>query len=169
MIQELIDLRQSIIEGRTDNALEIIDDLESMSQEHILQKIESFLVGLLVHLIKNNVEQRLTNYCVASMRHSLLKIQRLNLKANQTSYYINQADWDVYLEDAFEDAIFEACIEVSEGAYKPRQLKEVVEKNEVLNVANKWLFLTYVCSKEALRNVINEEFSKLPGGEDWYV
>jgi len=27
MIQELIDLRQSIIEGRTDDALEIIDDL----------------------------------------------------------------------------------------------------------------------------------------------
>ncbi|MDY6806327.1 MAG: DUF29 family protein [Cyanobacteriota bacterium] len=169
MIQELIDLRQSIIEGRTDDALEIIDDLEGMSKEHILQKIESFLVRLLVHLMKNNVDRHLTNSWAASMRDSLLKIQRLNLKANKTSYYINQADWDVYLEDAFEDAIFEASIEVSEGAYKPGQLKEVVDKTEVLNVANKWLFLTYVCSREALRDAINEEFGQLPGGEDWYV
>ena len=140
-----------------------------MSKEQILQKIESFLVGLLVHLIKNHVEQRLTNSWAASMLDSVIKIQRLNLKTNKTSYYINQADWDAYLEDAFEDAIFEACIEVSEGAYKPRQLKEVVNKTEVLNVANKWLFLTYVCSREALRNVIDEDFSKLPGGEEWYV
>lgn len=153
MIQELIDLKQSIIEGRTDDALEIIDDLEGMSKEHILQKIESFLVGLLVRLIKNNVEQRLTNSWVASMRDSLIKIQRLNLKANKTSYYIKQADWGAYLDNAFEDAIYPASIEVLEGAYKPRKLRELVGKNEVLNTANKWLNLTYVCSRQVLNGL----------------
>ena len=48
MIQELIDLKQSIIEGRYDDALAIVDEWELMSKEQILQKIESFLVRLLV-------------------------------------------------------------------------------------------------------------------------
>ncbi len=40
MTQELIELRQSILEGRYDDALEIIDDLEEMSKQAILRKIE---------------------------------------------------------------------------------------------------------------------------------
>ncbi|NEQ36464.1 MAG: DUF29 domain-containing protein [Okeania sp. SIO3I5] len=89
MSQELIDLKRSIMEGRYDDALAIVDEWEWMSKEQILQKIESFLVRLLVHLIKNQVEERLTNSWAASIRDSVLKIQRLNIKANKTSYYIN--------------------------------------------------------------------------------
>jgi hypothetical protein len=61
MTQELMELRQSILEGRYDDALEIIDDLEDMSKQGTLRKIEAFLVRLVIHLIKNQIEQRLTN------------------------------------------------------------------------------------------------------------
>ena len=42
MTQELIDLRQSILEGRYDDALEILDDLEEMSKQTTLRKIGLF-------------------------------------------------------------------------------------------------------------------------------
>lgn len=167
MIQELIDLKQSIIEGRYDDALAIVDEWELMSKEQILQKIESFLVRLLVHLIKNQVEGRLTNSWAASIRDSVLKIQRLNLKANKTSYYIDVDGWDGDLENAFKDAVFEASVEVKNGIYKPNKLYEIADKVWVLDAAKRLISLTYNYSKEDLRDVINDEFLRLPGGEDW--
>lgn len=167
MSQELIDLKQSIIEGRYDDALTIVDELEWMSKEQILQKIESFLVRLLVHLIKNQVEQRLTNSWAASIRDSVLKIQRLNIKANKTSYYINIDDWERDLDIAFKDAIFEASLEVKGGIYKPNQLSQVVEQVKIIDIANRLISLTYKYSREGLRDAIDDEFCKLPGGEDW--
>ena len=61
MTQELIDLRASILEGRYTDALAIVDELEGMSKQAILRNIESFINRMLIHLIKNQVEQRLTN------------------------------------------------------------------------------------------------------------
>ena len=56
MTQELIDLRTSIVEGRYTDALAIVDELEGMSKQAILRNIESFLVRLLLHLIKSQIE-----------------------------------------------------------------------------------------------------------------
>ncbi len=90
MTQELIDLRTSILEGRYADALAIVDELEGLSKQAMLCNIESFLVRMLVHLIKNQIEQRLTNSWVASISDSLRQIQKLNLKEDKTSYYIKQ-------------------------------------------------------------------------------
>ncbi|MDF0552991.1 DUF29 family protein [Kamptonema sp. UHCC 0994] len=167
MTQELIDLRASIVEGRYEDALVIVDELEWMSKKGILLNIESFLVRMLVHLIKNEVEQRLTNSWVASIRDSIIKIQDLNLKENNTSYYIKENEWDSRLEMAFKDAIFEASTEVANGAYKPRQLRQILDESRILTRANELLRLTYLHSNQTLRDAINQEFIKLPGGEDW--
>ncbi|QYX30337.1 DUF29 family protein [Sphaerospermopsis torques-reginae ITEP-024] len=85
MTQELIDLRQSILKGRYDDALEMIDDLEEMSKQAFLQKIEAFLLRLVIHLIKNQIEQRLTNSWIASISDSVIQIAKLNVKDNQKS------------------------------------------------------------------------------------
>jgi hypothetical protein len=61
MTQELIDLRTSILEGRYADALAIVDELEGISKQAILRNIESCLVRVLIHLIKNQIEQRLSN------------------------------------------------------------------------------------------------------------
>jgi hypothetical protein len=96
MTQELIDLRTSILEGRYAEALAIVDELEGLSKQAILRNIESFLVRVLIHLIKNQIEQRLTNSWVASISDSLRQIQKLNLKENKTSYYIKQDEWELF-------------------------------------------------------------------------
>lgn len=88
MTQELVELRHSLLEGRYNDALVLVDELEGMGKQAILRNIESFLVRLLVHLIKNQVEQRLSHSSLISISDSVLQISKLNRKDNQTSHYI---------------------------------------------------------------------------------
>ncbi|WP_353735090.1 hypothetical protein [Okeania sp. SIO2C2] len=97
----------------------------------------------------------------------MLKIQCLNIKANKRSYYINIDEWERDLDNAFKDAIFEASVEVKGGIYKPNQLSKIVDKVKIIDIANRLISLTYNCSREGLRDVLDDEFYKLPGGEDW--
>ncbi|TAE56516.1 MAG: DUF29 family protein, partial [Nostocales cyanobacterium] len=83
MTQELTDLRNSILAGKYEDALAIVDELEGMSKQAILRNIQSFLRVLLIHLIKNQIEQRLTNSWVASIRNALVEIKKINLKENK--------------------------------------------------------------------------------------
>lgn len=94
MTQELIELRACIVEQRYDDALIILDELEGMSKQAILQNIESFLVRLLTHLMKNQVEQRLTNSGAASIRDSIIKIKALNLKSHKKSHDLQIDEWE---------------------------------------------------------------------------
>lgn len=89
MTQELLDLRQCILEKRYGDALALVDELEDISKQAILRNIELFLIRLMVHLIKNQMEKRLTNSWAASISDSVLRIKKLNLKGNKTAYYVD--------------------------------------------------------------------------------
>ncbi|WYL93368.1 MAG: DUF29 family protein [Gloeotrichia echinulata IR180] len=167
MTQELIDLRNSIMEGRYADALAIVDELEGMSRQAILRNIQSFLVRLMIHLIKNQVEQRLTNSWANSIRSSIREIKKLNLQDNKTSYYVNIDDWELILEDEFEEAIRDASDEVMNGAYSPFKLAEIVDENQIINQAQILLKLTYNYSIKELPAIIDDYLTRLPGGEDW--
>jgi Domain of unknown function DUF29 len=168
MVQELIDLRASILEGRYEDALVLIDELEEMSKQAILRNIESFLVRLLVHLIKNQVEQRFTNSWIASISDSIRQIQKLNLKGNKTSYYLQQDEWLSFLEEAVEAAIRPASVEVLNGQLKPAQLSARIERDRLIQTGQTLLNLTYEYSAKALPDAVDIYLAELPGGEDWF-
>ena len=167
MTQELIDLRASILEGRYEDALALVAELEGMSKKAILRAIKSFVVRMLIHLIKNQVEQRLTNSWSASIRDSLLEIQDLNLKENKTSYYLKLDEWQPLLDSVLEAAIRTASVEVQGGAYTPFQLSEIVNRIQIVEIAQSLLTLTYEHSAELLPAIIDEKLAQLPGGDDW--
>ncbi|MBC6480801.1 MAG: DUF29 family protein [Hormoscilla sp. GM7CHS1pb] len=167
MTQELIDLRNSILSGRYDDALAIVDELEGMSKKSTLRNIRSYLIRMLIHLIKNQVEQRLTNSWAVSIRDSLVEIQDLNIMDNKKSHYVKADEWEELLYLGFDAAIYKASVEVSNGEYKPVQLLEVVDKEEILEKANQLLSLTYNNSPDTFGSAINSELSKLVGGADW--
>ena len=50
MTQELIDLRTSILEGRYNDVLAIVDELEGLGKQALIRNIQSFLVTLIIHL-----------------------------------------------------------------------------------------------------------------------
>ncbi|WP_365671456.1 hypothetical protein [Okeania sp. SIO3I5] len=53
-----------------------------MSRQTKIYAIESFVIRMLIHLIKNQLEQRLTNSWAASIRGSLIEIKKINLQDN---------------------------------------------------------------------------------------
>ncbi|MHC5831421.1 MAG: hypothetical protein ACYT04_89525, partial [Nostoc sp.] len=103
-----------------------------MSKQAILRNIQAYLRILLIHLIKNQVEQRLTSSWVASIRNSLIEIKKLNLKDNKKSYYINLNEWDCYIEDEIEVAVGDASVEVLNGIYNEFQLADMVDRNQII-------------------------------------
>ncbi|MFM7362930.1 MAG: DUF29 family protein [Cuspidothrix sp.] len=167
MTQELIDLRNSILEQRYSDALAIVDELEGMGRQAILRNIQSFLVRLIIHLIKNQIEKRLTNSWANSIRSSIREIKKINLQDNKNSYYIKIDEWQSMLEDEFEEAIREASDEVINGIYSPFQLTEIVDKWEIINLSENLLKLTYNYSVKELPAIIDNYLTELPGGEDW--
>ena len=168
MVQEFIDLRNSILEGRYEDALAIVDELEGMSKQATLRTIESYLLRLCVHLMKNQIEQHLTNSWVASISDSIRQIKKLNLKDNKTSYYINSTEWQAFLEEAIEAAILPASVEVLGGKLKPAQVLEIIDRVQLTSVAQKLLDLTYEYSAKDLPVVINTYLAQLPGGKEFF-
>ena len=169
MTQELIDLRTCIQEGRYADALVIVDELEGMSKQAILRNIQAYLRILLIHLIKNQLEQRLTGSWAASIRNSLIEIKKLNLKDNQKSYYINLNEWETYIEDEIEVAVRDASVEVWNGTYNEFQLTEMVDRNQIVQIVLKFLALSYSYSVKDLPAVVAETLTQLSGGEHWKV
>lgn len=168
MTQELIDLRNSILEGRYADALEIVDELDWMSKKATLRSIKSFLVRMLIHLIKNQVEQRLTNSWIASISDSVVQIQDLNLHDNKTSHYVKRDEWKLLLENALAAAIRPASVEVLNGKLKPSQLSQRIDKSQIITTAQQLLALTYEHPAGTLPDIIDEYLTQLPGGEDWF-
>jgi len=167
MTQELIDLRTSILEGRYVDALAIVDELEGMSKQSILANIQSFLDRMMMHLIKNQVEQRLTNSWAASIADSIIRIKRLNTKENKTSYYLKADEWDEIIEESLNAAIIAASVEVFNGELSPTQLSELVDRTKVINNTKTLLGLIYVHSARELPDMIPNYLAQLPAGEDW--
>ena len=167
MVQELIDLRQSIVEGRYQDALAIIDELEGMGKQAILRNIESFLVRLLIYLIKNQLEKRLTNSWAASISDSIVQIKKLNLKDNKKSYYIKQDQWLPYIEEAIEIAIRPVSIELFSGSLKPSQISKQINRDELTNISQELINLIYEYPVKNLPDEIDHVLVELPGGAEW--
>jgi hypothetical protein len=157
MTQELIDLRNSILQGNYTDALAIVDELEGMSKQAILRNIESYLKILLIHLIKNKIERRLTNSWMASIRNSIREIQKINLKENKRSYYVNEDEWENLIEEeVIEDAIADASLETMNGKYTRSQLSEILDRKEIITKAITFLSLTYTCSAKELPAIMDD-------------
>jgi Domain of unknown function DUF29 len=167
MTQELTDLRMSILEGRYEDALALIDELDGMSRKATVRAIKSFLTRMLIHLIKNQVEQRMNNSWAASIRDSLLEIKDLNLQDNKTSYYVKTEDWSDLLEECLDRAIATASVEVCNGIYNPFQLTQLVNESQIMQTSTQLLNLIYQTPTKTLVSEINEYLTELPGGKDW--
>ncbi len=168
MTQELIDLRNSILEGRYEDAFIIIDELEDMSKKSILRNIMSFLIILMIHLIKNHIEKRLTNSWIASISNYVIEIQSLNLKDNRRSYYIKQDEWNDYLEEAIERAIRPASVEVMDGKLKAAAISAQISRKYIIQISHQLLELTYQYSAKELPLAIDRVLAQLYGGDEWF-
>ena len=85
-MEELHELREYVLAGRTDEALHLIDELDAMSRHSTITNLTSFLVVALTHLVKMDVEKRLTRSWQNSIRNK--KRYSPNMIRNDSVYYI---------------------------------------------------------------------------------
>ncbi|MGK7898280.1 MAG: DUF29 family protein [Xenococcus sp. (in: cyanobacteria)] len=130
-MEELLMIRQYIQEQRYEEALELVDELEEMSKEDKLNKIYSYAVILLLHLIKQAAEQRSTRSWEFSIYNSTKAIKRTNRRRKSGGCYANENELQEILNDAFDTAIKKAALEAFEGQYKENELMLKIQPEEI--------------------------------------
>ncbi len=130
-MEELLLLRKYIKEQSYEKALELIGDLEEMSKEDKLNKIYSYAVILLLHLIKQEAEQRSTRSWDFSIYNATKEIRRVNKRRKSGGHYANEEELREILADAFDTAIKRAALEAFEGQYTEDELALKIEPDRI--------------------------------------
>jgi hypothetical protein len=134
-MEELSVLRQYIEQGRYGDALLFIDELEEMSKEDKLNKIFSYALILLIHLIKKQAEQRSTRSWDFSIAHAVLQIKRTNLRRKAGGFYASPKELHEITEEAFDLALKKAALEVFDGSLEEGELAGKIDKAAIIQEA----------------------------------
>lgn len=138
-MEEILELRKSINEGRYTDALHIIDELEEMAKDDKLDKIFSYMQIILIHLIKQFAEKRTTRSWDNSIYHAISQINRVNKRRKAGGDYMKREELFENLQDAFDLAIRDAAQEAFEGIYTHKELETKIDKNKILAEAMKMI------------------------------
>ncbi|MGB3780905.1 MAG: DUF29 family protein [Tunicatimonas sp.] len=130
-MEELTALRTHIEQQNYAAALSLVDELEEMSKEDKLNKIYSYLVILLVHLIKQQAESRTTTSWDLSIRNSVRAIKRVNKRRKSGGYYASDDELSEIIEEAFDEALDNACVEIFEGKYDRDYLLNTINSEAI--------------------------------------
>ena len=130
-MEELLLLRELIKQKEYDQALEVVSELEEMSREDKLNKIYSYAVILLIHLIKQDAEKRTTRSWEFSIYNSSKEIKRVNKRKKTGGAYASEEDLKEILTEAFDTALKKAALEAFEGIYTDKELKEKIEEDKI--------------------------------------
>lgn len=134
-MEELITIKELLHQGKIPEALELVEELEEMSKSDKLNKIFSYGVILLLHLIKKIAENRTTKFWETSIFNSVKQIQRTNKRHKAKGSYLTEEELEETLQDAYESALRGASLEAFEGIYEAEQLNAMVNCEEIIQVA----------------------------------
>ncbi|MBJ7898383.1 MAG: DUF29 family protein [Cyanobacteria bacterium RI_101] len=130
-MEELLTLRCHLENQDYDAALAVVTELETMSKEDKLNKIYSFAVVLLIHLIKQAAENRNTRSWEFSIYNATKEIKRVNKRRKSGGYYATAEELREIIEDAFETALKKAALESFEGQYSEQELSEKINEAQI--------------------------------------
>lgn len=134
-MEELLELKTLLLKGDIKGSLVIVEELEEMSKNDIIDNIHSYAIILLLHLIKQQAENRTTRSWDVSIRNSAREIQRKNKRRKAGGYYLTPEELLETLEEAYLNAIDQASLEVAEGIYDTEELAKLVNQEEIVNKA----------------------------------
>ena len=134
-MEELLMLKDLLLQGDIPAALVIVDELEEMSRDDKINNIRSYAKILLLHLIKQQAEHRTTRSWDISIRNSVREIQEKNKRRKAGRYYLMPEELRSILEVAYIMAIDAASLEVREGQYEPEELEGMVNREEIIERA----------------------------------
>ena len=134
-MEELLELKALLLKGDIKGSLAIVEDLEDMSKNAIISTIRSYAVILLLHLIKQQAENRTTRSWDVSIRNSVREIQRQNKRRKAAGYYLSDQELTDTLNDAYLNALDAASLEVEAACYQSEQIEAIIDKNKLISDA----------------------------------
>jgi hypothetical protein len=155
-MEEILELKDCLLNHQYERAMTIVEELEQMGRQDKINNLESFLVILLIHLIKIQVEKRVTRSWRSSILNSLREIQKRNKLGNK-SHYIKQNRWNEHFNNVYLDAILQAADEVF-GGIEIKELKSLVNLNDLENITLELLELTYTLEGDRMVELICDRF-----------
>lgn len=134
-MEELLELKNLLISGNIADALLLVEEMTEMSKDDKLNKIISFGIILLLHLIKQQAEKRTTRSWEISIRNSVRQIQRTNKRRKANGNYLTATELQETLEDAYQSALDQASLEAFEGRYEADEIATMIDRNTIINQA----------------------------------
>jgi hypothetical protein len=131
-MEELLELKELVVMGNIDAALSLIDELEEMSKDDKINKIYSYCVVLLVHLIKQQSEKRTTHSWDVSIRNATIAITRINKRRKAGGYYMSKIELEEILREAYPQALDNAALEAFGGIYEANTLGKMINQESIL-------------------------------------
>ena len=155
-MEEILELKNCLINHQYERAMTIVEELELMGRQDKINNLESFLLILLIHLIKIQVEKRVTRSWRSSILNSLREIQKRN-KLGKKSQYIKSNQWDRHFDAIVPDAIFKAADEAF-GGIEIKELRSLVDLNSLQKATFELLEFTYTLDGDSLVQLICDRF-----------
>lgn len=134
-MEELLELKGFLLSGNITDALLLVEEMTEMSKDDKLNKIFSFSIVLLLHLIKQKAEKRSTRSWEISIFNAVKQIQRSNKRRKANGTYLSQSEIQETLEDAYESALKQAALEAFEGRYETEAIAHMVDRDQVIQEA----------------------------------
>lgn len=153
-MEEILELKEKLMNHSIQDAILLVDELETMGRQDKINTLESFLVVLLVHLIKIQIERRITNSWLNSITNSLLEIQDRN-RLGKKSHYIKQGNWDEYIDNKESRAVLKAAKEIFSGI-NVKQLRSQIDFLSLRSQALFLLDLTYTKNAEEIDEIVQK-------------
>ncbi|MDM8556127.1 DUF29 family protein [Desulfococcaceae bacterium HSG7] len=130
-MEELFELRTHIEKGRYADALVLLGEMEEMSREDKINKIESFLDVLLIHLIKQQAEKRTTRFWNASVHNASRQIEKTNKRRKAGGYYLSEDELKASIEESYQASLKYASVEAFGGAFDETELARMVDESQI--------------------------------------
>ena len=131
-MEEILELKELLEKRDYPNALLLVEEMEEMGKKAIVDKIYSYAVILLLHLIKQIAEKRTTKSWDVSIRNASRQIERANKRRKAGGYYLQESEIREILEEAFNNALDNASLEAFEGTYSAKDLLKLVARQEAI-------------------------------------
>jgi Domain of unknown function DUF29 len=130
-MEELTELRRQIELRRYDEALALIDEMDEMARSDKINKIESYLIVLLAHCIKQCAERATTRSWERSIRHSVEAIVRTNKRRGSEGVYVQESSMRELISEVYASALADAADEAFGGVYTPEHLASLFDEQTV--------------------------------------
>jgi Domain of unknown function DUF29 len=134
-MEELMELKELLHRGKVAEALVLVEELEEMSKSDKLNKIFSYGIILLLHLIKKIAENRTTKSWETSIFNAVKQIQRTNKRHKAKGTYLTEEELVETLEDAYESGLKSAALEAFEGIYDVEEIAKMVNRDDIMKMA----------------------------------